>query len=196
MRANNLKLLRSLINTVQDAFLARGAGHTPGRLPTERFHLLLLMQGWHAFAGWWAGMTTELDSLTDRSQPSAVCILAGALLEAALVAVAEPCRAAGEWRNKFLKEKNPNRWNLGELVDQAQVSGAFSSEQATLAREIADFRNRIHAGKFSHSGAPPFHPPSTNAHEAELARLHLQRLIDALLSFGPVASLTNPDLRS
>jgi hypothetical protein len=180
--------LRAVLPAVRDAFSRRGPGHSPSVRPTERFAQFLRKQGAVAFETWWAMTVNEMNSLLDARHTTAICVLAGALLEAALVAVAEPARNAGEWRHTFLKA-SPERWNLSDLIDQAKHAGTFTEPQVALAREVASMRNRIHAGRHSTNGAAPFSPPYTNTHEARQCRDHLDRLLAAILDWPPIQAL-------
>jgi hypothetical protein len=174
---------------VIDAFARRAGGHIPNEPPIDRFGSLLRKQGWTALEMWWGMTATEMRALLEARHTSAICTLSAALLEAALVAVAHPAMQAGQWRQQFLR-RAPETWKLGELIDQAEVAATFSPAQAALAREMADLRNRIHAGRFSTAGNPPFAPPYSNVHEARQARDHLDRLLDAILRWPPIQALT------
>jgi hypothetical protein len=126
---------------------------------------------------------------TGDRHPTSNTVLAGALLEAALVAIAESSKKAGLWRRDFLK-REPETWKLGELIEQAKIAGTFSEPDAVMGTGLAEFRNRIHAGKFAAAGQPPA-PPSLNSHEPRIARDHLDRLLDKILQW---AHTNCPDL--
>jgi hypothetical protein len=132
-------------------------------------------------------MTSREMESAARFHPTAATVLAGALLEAALVAIAEPAKTDGVWRQKFLNDP-PEKWKVGQLIDQAESAGTLGVADTALARNVAALRNRIHAGKYSSAGKGPFRPPSTNAHEAELARLNLHRVLDVILGCPPVVT--------
>lgn len=180
--------LHEAIRIVQAILAARGAASSSAIRPIERFHAFLEKQGWRGLAGWWAATAREAAGLWDH-YPTAASILAGALLEAALVAIAEPAKTAGEWNQKFLNE-DPRTWQLRELIKQAESAQTFSANEAAHARTLADVRNRIHAGRFATGGPDRFQPPHTNAHEAQVAKLHLDLLLTAILGWKPIASLS------
>ncbi|HEX2875219.1 MAG TPA: hypothetical protein VHP33_28400, partial [Polyangiaceae bacterium] len=150
-------------------------------------HLFLKRQGLESLAGWWAMTTQELHSLGDR-HPTACTVLAASMLEAALVAIAEPAKSAGEWRKKDLLEPS-ERWKLGMLIDQAEVALTFSKNEAVLARTLADLRNRIHVGKSAVSGPERFKLQFTNPQDATIARNHLELLLVRILEWPPIAAL-------
>jgi len=179
--------LERMTGLVRVVVAARSGNASPASPPTQRFFLFLRKQGWEAFASWWALTVRELETTADYA-PTATTVLAGALLEAALVAIAGPARAANEWRQEWL-EKDPQEWQLKALIKQAESAQTFSQTDAELARTLASLRNRIHAGRFSTAGRPPFAPQYTNAHEAKIARLHLDLLITKILEWGPIARL-------
>jgi hypothetical protein len=133
------------------------------------------------FATWWALTSDELRDAGDR-YPTSSTVLAGALVEAALVAIAQSAKSAGQWNQKFLTAKEPPGWKFGELIDQAEAAGTFSKSDALMARGLAEFRNRIHAGKFATPGRPPA-PPSLNPQQPRIARDHLDHLLDKILQW-------------
>ncbi|MBX3203589.1 MAG: hypothetical protein KF764_00910 [Labilithrix sp.] len=180
-------LAAELLPVVRDVFAKRAGVHVPSEPPAERFGRFLTKQGWTGFAGWWTSTLREMSSLSDDRHPSAICVLCGALLEAALVAISAPAVDAAEWKQKFLANP-PDRWKLGELIDQAEASKIFRPEQRALADLLANQRNRIHAGRFHERDR--FNPPYTNAHEARSARDNLAILLTAILDWQPIKSLT------
>lgn len=127
-----------------------------------------------------------MNALLDQTHPSAICVLCGALLEAALVAISKPVVDAKEWNRDFLKEP-PDRWKLGQLIDQAHAAKALTDTQRAFAISLGEIRNRIHAGRFA--SGDMFNPPYTNGHEARLAREHLSLLLKALLDWEIVRKL-------
>lgn len=179
--------LAKMVEVLGGVVALRSGQAAPTSPPTQRFFLFLKKQGWEAFASWWALSTKELSTVADLA-PTAATVLAGSLLEAALVAIAAPAKAAGEWRQKWLDE-DPSTWGARDLIKQAELAGTFSATQATLARQLMDLRNRIHAGKFSTAGKPPFVPKFSDAHEAKLARLNLDALLSRILEWPPIAAL-------
>ena|SRR6188768_1075568 len=110
------------------------------------------------------------------------------MLEAALVAIAEPAKIAGEWRKKDLLEPS-ERWKLGMLIDQAEVALTFSKNEAVLARTLADLRNRIHVGRAAVSGPERFKLQFTNQQDATIALKHLELLLVRILEWPPIAAL-------
>ena len=180
--------IRSLVPDVERILAARTGDTVPSVLPIGRFHRFLQKQGWDEFAQWWAMTSREMTAL-GKHQPTAATVLAGALLEAALVAIAEPAKSAGHWRNKFLNNP-PESWKLKDLVDQAQAAGTLSQADAALAYNVAELRSRIHAGRYSTAGRGPFKPPCTNSHESVLAKAQLERVLDVILSWPTVLALT------
>jgi hypothetical protein len=178
---------------VERAFARRGVQPAPSAPPLERFAALARKQGWDGFASWWVLTHAEFRDLSDAHAPTSVCVLAGALLEAALIAIAPAAIAADQWKRSFLKDKPTDRWNLGELIEQAAVAQVFTAADANLAKDLANLRNRIHAGKFAPAGQiGPLSPQYANAHEAQLARTHLDRLIDRILVWPTVVALPAP----
>lgn len=175
------------MGVVRAVLSTRVGGDQPSVPPTERFHLFLTKQGWRGLAGWWSASLEEANGLWEH-YPTAATVMAGAMLEAALVAIAQPSMKAGEWKQKFLKE-NPQSWQLRDLIKQAEAAGTFSPDDATHARTLANLRNRIHAGRFASDGSDPFRPPSTNAHEAQLAKLSLDLLLSRILDWPPLSAL-------
>ncbi|HEX2871010.1 MAG TPA: hypothetical protein VHP33_07140, partial [Polyangiaceae bacterium] len=137
--------------------------------------------------GWWSMTTQELRSLGDR-HPTSATVLAASMLEAALVAIAEPAKNAGQWRNKDLLVSS-ERWKLGTLIDQAEAAFTLSKDDAVLARKLQDLRNRIHVGKFAVDGPERFKPQFANAHDATIALKHLEMLLDKILDWAPIAAL-------
>lgn len=180
--------VRKLIPHAQAMFAKRVGQVVAESPPLDRFHAFLKRQGWDDFARWWSMTHGELESLGPERHPTAVCVLCGALLEAALVAVARPARSAGQWKQRFLKEKPANEWKLGELIEQAASAQTFTPAQQAHARMLMDCRNRIHAGRYA-SAEGTFSPPYAETHQAELARLHLPQLLAALLAWPPIAEL-------
>jgi hypothetical protein len=180
--------LKAAMAAVEPIVAARAGTTLPAIKPIERFHGFLRKQGWTGMAEWWGATAQELVGLWDY-YPTAATILAGAMLEAALVAIAEPSRLAGEWNHKFLNE-DPRNWQLRDLIKQAEAAKTFSANEAAHARTLADIRNRIHAGRFAFGGPDPFRPPSTNTHEAQIAKLHLDLLLTRILEWKPIAALT------
>jgi hypothetical protein len=183
----DLEGVRRLIPKVAVLFNARTGQAVPDTPPIERFALWLRSRGWTEFESWWALTSAELVRLTDSQHPSAVCVMCGALLEASLVAISTPARDAGEWKQKFLSD-SPTGWKLYDLIGQADAAKTFNSDEVQHARRIAEFRNRIHAGRFSTAGKPPFIPPHTNVHEAQASRLYLSQLLDTLLRWDAAVS--------
>lgn len=186
-RLQMASLAVELLGVVRDVFEERTGGHVASEPAADRFGRFLTKQGWSGFAGWWASTVREMTSLSDERHPSAICVLCGALLEAALVAVSRPAIDAGDWRQKFITN-SPEKWKLGELIDQAEVSKVFRADQRALADLLASQRNRIHAGRFQDRDR--FNPPYTNAHEARSARDNLAILLTAILDWQPVKNLT------
>jgi hypothetical protein len=127
--------------------------------------------------------------MAEGHSATAATVLAASMLEAALVAIAEPAQVAGKWQRTFLKTDLPERWKLGQLIDQAEAPGPFSPDEAAHARTVAALRNRIHVGKFSATGQDRFRPPFTNDHEATLAVKHLELLLAKILDWAPIAAL-------
>ena len=185
-----IEKLARMANLVGNVVALRRGTSAPTSPPTQRFFLFMKKQGWEAFASWWALTTKELDAVADHA-PTAATVLAGSLLEAALVAIAAPAKAAGEWRQNWL-ENDPTQWQLRDLIKQAEIAGTFTPTQSGQARQLADLRNRIHAGRFSTAGKPPFAPQYSDAHEAKLARLNLDALLARILEWAPIAVLTPP----
>jgi hypothetical protein len=179
--------LRAAMSVLEPILVVRTSGTAPAVKPIERFHHLLVKQGWRGLAEWWAATAREAAGLWEY-YPTAATVIAGAMLETALVAIAEPSRRAGEWNQKFLEDP-PQKWQLKQLIQQAEAARTFSSDDAAHARTLAEVRNRIHAGRFAEGGPDPFRPPSTNAHEAQIAKLHLDLLLTRILEWKPVASL-------
>jgi hypothetical protein len=180
--------IRNLMPGVERVFAARTGQTVPCVPPIDRFHRFLQKQGWNEFAQWWAMTSGEMDTLSEH-HPTATTVLAGALLEAALVAIAELAKNAGQWRNKFLSNP-PDTWKLKELIDQAESAGTLSHADAALAANVAELRNRIHAGRHSTAGRGPFRPPSTNSHDSVLAKANLERVLDVILGWPTVLALT------
>jgi hypothetical protein len=86
---------------------------------------------------------------------------------------------------------DPKGWRLTQdLIKQAEAAKTFTTSETGHAQTLAEIRNRIHAGRHSTSGKGPFCPPSTNAHEADLAKLHLDLLLNAILTWPPISKLT------
>jgi hypothetical protein len=179
-----LKKAMTITNAIR---AARTDSLAPQLPPAESFHLFLKKQGWSGLAGWWSETSQELKALWEY-HPMSATVLAGALLECALVASAQPAKAAGQWRQKFLDD-DPRTWQLGDLIKQAESAGTFSAADAAHAKTIADLRNRIHTGRFATSGPDPFRPPRTNRHEAQICKLHLDLLLSRLLAWKPIADL-------
>jgi hypothetical protein len=179
-------LAMELLPAVRDVFAQRANAHVASEHPTTRFERFLTKQGWSGFAVWWTSTLREMNSLSDERHPSAICVLCGALLEAALVAISKPAVDAGKWKQKFLTNP-PESWKLGALIDQAEASKTFSREHRALADLLAKHRNRIHAGRFQEQDR--FNPPYTNSHEAHLAREHLATLLAAILDWSPIRTL-------
>jgi len=182
------KRLDILIGRVKSVLAARTAASTISTPPTDRFHLFLKKQGLHSMAGWWSMTNQEMLSLGYRS-PTSVTVLAASMLEAALVAIAEPARNAGEWKRDFLGHA-PKDWKLGALIDQAEAAGTFSATDAAHARLLAELRNRIHVGKYAVAGPDRFKPVYADSHEATIATKHLDMLLSRILSWSPIAALT------
>lgn len=180
--------LSAMIEKVRAVFAARGGETVQSTPPLARFHLFLEKQGLHAMAAWWAMSTNELRA-AETHLPCAATVVAASILEAALVAIAEPAVAAGEWRQDFLTKIPSKDWKLGKLIDQAKIARTFSDADAHLAETLQDLRNRIHVGKFAATGAERFKPPFANAHEATLAVRHLDLLLTRILGWGPIAVL-------
>ncbi|MCL2779345.1 MAG: hypothetical protein FWD73_15230 [Polyangiaceae bacterium] len=125
-------LAAELLPAVRDVFALRANTHVASEPPTARFGRFLTKQGWTGFAGWWTSTLCEMNSLSDERHPSAICVLCGALLEAALVAISMPAKDAGEWKRDFLKS-SPENWKLGQLIDQAETAKTCRPEQRALA---------------------------------------------------------------
>lgn len=179
--------LEECMARVKAVLASRGETAEPAAPPLETFQFFLRKQGWIGLAEWWSQASSEVKGLWEY-YPTAACVLAGALLEGALVAIAEPSKQARMWRHKFLDD-DPRKWQLGDLIKQAEASGTFTANEASHARTLAELRNRIHAGRFGVSGPEPFRPPRTNIHEAQISKLHLELLLDRLLLWKPVADL-------
>lgn len=179
-------LALSMLSEVRDMFALRAGEHVPALSATERFAVFLEKQGWSQLGSWWSQTVTEMRGLDERSSATSIAVLCGALFEAALVAISKPAREANVWRQRFLSDP-PARWKLGALIDQAGESGAFSPNLVAHARTLGDIRNRIHAGRFAKDGT--FEPPYTNAHEARIAREHLDLLLVAILEWEVIRPL-------
>jgi hypothetical protein len=180
--------LATAMAAVESVLSARTNEASPSTPPVDRFYLLLRKQGWDAFASWWALTSRELSALSDH-YPTSSTVLAGALLEAALTAISDVARDGGHWRQRFLSEKTPEQWTLSKLIDQATEAGTFDQGDRAMAEKLADFRNRIHAGRFHTGGKGPFTPRSVDGQEAHLAKLHLDHLLKRILDWRPVAGL-------
>jgi hypothetical protein len=180
--------LSAMAEKVRAVFAARGDRTVQSTPPLTRFHQFLKKQELHSMAAWWAMSTGELKAAQNHL-PGAATVLAASMLEAALVAIAEPAIAAGEWRQEFLTKISPKDWKLGKLIDQAKSAGTFSQADAHLAETLQELRNRIHVGRFAAAGAERFNPPFTNAHEATLAVSHLDLLLTRILGWNPIAVL-------
>lgn len=178
---------KTLLGAVRDTFARRAGEHAPSDPPSDRFGRFLSKQGWTGFVSWWTQTLREMRSMVDTREPTSICVLCGSLLEAALVAIAKPAKDATEWRQKFLQNA-PDKWKLGELIDQAKEASVFTNDQFAHAQTLMNARNRIHAGKFA--AGDTFNPPYTNAHEARLARDHLELLLGAILDWHVIRALT------
>jgi hypothetical protein len=174
-----------IVPRLESLFAQRSGATTPATAPLDRFHVFVRKQGWTALASWWAINTSELNRVADHLHPTSVCVLCGALLEAALISIARIAQIAGQWNQKFLTQKAANRWGLNELIGQAEAAGTFSPAQTALAKVLAEHRNRIHIGQYANPNGV-FAPPYSNTHEAKAARGYLDALIDAILSWPPV----------
>lgn len=175
-----------LLPGVRDVFARRAGAHAPTEPSVDRFGRFLHKQNWIGLGTWWSLTSAEMRSLVESSHPGAICILCGALLEGALVAVSSPARDAQEWKRDFLAEPS-ERWKLQELIDQAYAAKWFTEPQKQRAVEIGNIRNRIHAGRFQVQGK--FSPPHTNAHEARVSRDSLDVLLTALLDHAVMRKL-------
>jgi hypothetical protein len=176
-------LIIQMIPFVRDIVAARTGASGPSIPPVERFEGFLREHGWQPFAVWWSEVAREAAAMRSESSlgtPTAACVLYGALLEAALTAICPIARDAKEWRQDVVK-KPSTKWTLWELINQAREAKTFTPAEAAHAETIAEMRNRIHAGRYA-SGAG-FAPPYANAHEARLAREHLDLLLNALLTW-------------
>lgn len=187
-KTKRLPALEAMIERVRVVFAAREQRTIPTTPPIERFHLFLKKQRLEALAQWWAMTTDEMRSLGER-HPTASTVLAGAMLEAALVAIAEPALKANEWRNRDITLKKPADWTLRALIQQAEDAQVFSKSDVALAKAMQDMRNRIHVGKFAVEGPERFKPQFAEGHEAALASKHLELLLARLLDWTPIAAL-------
>lgn len=180
--------LAAMVEKVRAVLAARGGQTVQSTPPLVRFHRFLEKQGLVAMAAWWTMSSNELKA-AETHLPGAATVLAASMLEAALVAIAEPAHAAGEWRQDFLTKVPPKDWKLGKLIEQAKVARTFSDADAHLAETLQDLRNRIHVGRFAASGSERFNPPFSNAHEAALAVRHLDLLVTRILGWAPISAL-------
>jgi hypothetical protein len=178
---------KTLLDAVRDTFARRVGEHAPSDPPSDRFGQFLSKQGWTGFASWWTQSLREMRAMLETREPTSICVLCGSLLEAALVAIAKPAKDATEWRQRFLA-KPPEQWKLGELIDQAKEASVFTNDQFAHAQTLMNARNRIHPGRFA--AGDTFSPPYTNAHEARLARDHLELLLGAILDWHVIRALT------
>ncbi len=171
---------------VVNMFRQRSGDHAPLTKPTTRFAAYLSAVGWSGMHVWWTETVREMEAL-DNASPTAIGVLCGALLEAALVAVAIPARDAKEWRQKFLSEQQPSEWKLGKLIDQAEDAKVFTASQKAMADVVMTIRNRIHAGKFATADGK-LSPPYANQHEARQARDNLDALLVAIVEWPFIQS--------
>jgi hypothetical protein len=176
------------LKSIVELVLARrdGVGHTT-ESPVDRFGRFLKKQGWLEFARWWAMSTQEMRTLGEH-HPIASTVLAGALLEAALVAIAAPAKEAGQWNQGWLNDP-PQKWQMHKLIQQAESAGTFNSSDMHMATTVAEFRNRIHAGQFSPTWRGPFVMPHTDAHQARITHDNLEHLLERILRWPPVLLL-------
>jgi hypothetical protein len=176
------------LKSIVELVLARreGLGHV-SESPIDRFGRFLKKQGWREFATWWAMSTQEMRTLGEH-HPIATTVLAGALLEAALVAIAATAKDAGQWNQGWLNDP-PQKWQMHKLIQQAESAGTFSNSDMLMAIAVAEFRNRIHAGQFSSNWRGPFVMPHTDAHQARIARDNLEHLLERILRWPPVLLL-------
>lgn len=172
---------------VERTFARRDGQRHPTESPIDRFGHFLNKQGWREFGMWWAMSTQEMRTLGDH-HPIATTVLAGALLEAALVAIAAPAKDAGQWNQSWLNDP-PQKWQMHKLIQQAENAGTFSHADMLMATKVADFRNRIHAGQFAPTWRGPFVMPHTDAHQARIACDNLEHLLERILRWPPILLL-------
>lgn len=180
--------IQSLVPMVENVIARRTGTLVPSLSPLDRFHRVLAKQNLPG-ACELVGADQQGDGIGEQT-PSDGCNGARRSPSGGRAGGDRRASRGGWLLASEVPERPAESWKLGKLVDQAGVAGTLGAPDVALARNLVELRNRIHAGKYSTAGKGPFRPASVNAHEAELARLSLLRVIDVILGWPPILKRT------
>jgi hypothetical protein len=165
-----------LLPIVREVFARRADAPKGAASTSDRFAEWLAEVGPPEVAGRWTEMAGELASLDVDLQPSAVCLLAGVLLESALLAKVEDAIRRGVWKVEPGAPPPPG-WSLRELVAWSSAARVFGKEELELGEWLAAVSTRTHPAAVRQAlpGLPPVKPS-----DATRARSALMTLLEAI----------------
>jgi hypothetical protein len=141
---------RDLYPTIRDIIARRDDGRLPAIEPLDAFADLLEPLGYGPFRLWWKQTVDELRRSDENHNSVAVCVLAAAVVEGALIFIVRYARRLGAFASDNF-DGPPQKWKLEKLVNSAASSGGngaiFDPPLRARVEELISNRQRIHAGR-------------------------------------------------
>ena len=168
---------------VKDVVARRTDGRPAHAEPLDAFADEIDKLGYHPFRLWWTQTVTELRRADPSYASVSACVLAAALVEAALTFIVKHARNSGHFQSPDYQNE-PDKWKIDKLVASAASGGpaAILSPQAKARAEtLIMTRQRIHAGRMLKDY--PAGPPDLRPDEAREAKAIAEQVVRAVLDW-------------
>jgi hypothetical protein len=180
---------------VKDIIERRTDGRAPHAEPLDAFGERLESLGYRHFKLWWSQLVSQLRQSDPETVPVAVLVLAAALVEGALMFVAQRGRAlnVGIFGSSTFEKEKPFQWKIDDLINGAAAGGTnaiLDNSDRHRADSLAKARQRIHAGRMLvefPQGVPDLRPEEAREAKA-VAELVVRRILDWLEKTSPPAA--------
>jgi hypothetical protein len=180
---------------VKDIIERRTDGRAPHAEPLDAFGECLESLGYRHFKLWWSQLVSQLRQSDPETVPVAVLVLAAALVEGALVFVAQRGRAlnVGVFGSSTFEKEKPFQWKIDDLINGAAAGGTnaiLGNSDRHRADSLAKARQRIHAGRMLlefPQGVPDLRPEEARDAKA-VADLVVSRILVWLEKTSPPAA--------
>jgi hypothetical protein len=187
-------VLKKAYEIVKDVLSRETDGRLPAAEPLDAFEHLLEKLGHGRFRSWWSRQTSELRTMNQAHQVTAICVTAASLAEGALAFVAPHGRTVGIFGR--LDMSAPKSWGFADLVKGA-CSGP--NEVWILDTALRDqgvrlnvLRQRIHAGfllgEYATGIAIPDIKPEQAREAVQTCEAIVRRIVEWLEKHPPVAA--------
>jgi hypothetical protein len=170
--------IEKVYSIVKDIIERRTDGRRPAAEPIRAFESALNELGYARFRSWWIQTANELSRTDPALSPMSACVLAGALVEGALVMIMKRARELGKMQSPTYA-KSPHTWKLEDMIASATGGGIIDAKLKDAAERLVAMRNRIHVGSLldDKSGLKPEARPE----EAREAKQTLEGVLRSIL---------------